>query len=108
MGEDYALKREFQIMTLPTMIRKVTKQITDPEQHLERFLPKRFILIIIIGIQWRILQWGWRIRILGVSYAPLKVAHTFNGGGVYIQWGWRMHPMGVAYTLLSKGDGVYF
>ena len=43
-------------------------------------------------------QWGWRIR-------PMGVAYTSNGGGVYIQWGWRIHPMGVAYT--SNGGGVY-
>ena len=44
-------------------------------------------------------QWGWRIR-------PMGVAYTSNGGGVYVQWGWRIRPMGVVYT--SKGAKVAY
>ena len=36
----------------------------------------------------------------------MGVAHTSNGGGVYVQWGWRIRPMGVAYT--SKGAKVAY
>ena len=28
----------------------------------------------------------------------MGVAYTSNGGGVYVQWGWRLRPIGVVYT----------
>ena len=41
-------------------------------------------------------QWGWRIR-------PMGVAYTSNGGGVYVQWGWRIHPKVQKWRISPKG-----
>ena len=33
----------------------------------------------------------------------MGVAHTSNGGGVYVQWGWRIHPKVQKWRISPKG-----